>query len=170
MSRFTHSDLEDDLSGIVFLAAGSTRTSVPSVIQEEDLHRRPSAKELVATLDEEPCSPGLLRSDISLPRLGHYVENSLNGAIFVGHLVTDLDSIAGAIGAAELYGGVPAKASEINSETKFALARWGVKVPTPIEEVMVTFKEKKICLVDHQQTSQVNPSIDVSFNLSLTSL
>ena len=48
----------------------------------------------------------------------------LKDAIFCGHLVTDLDSIAGAIGAAHLYGGVPARASDINTETQFALDTW----------------------------------------------
>lgn len=36
----------------------------------------------------------------------------LKDAIFCGHLVADLDSIAGAIGAAELYGGVPVSGIE----------------------------------------------------------
>jgi manganese-dependent inorganic pyrophosphatase len=84
----------------------------------------------------------------------------LADSIFCGHLVTDLDSIAGAIGAAELYGGVPARASEINSETQFALNHWGVAKPLPIEELMVSLPGAGICLVDHQQMSQVNPSID----------
>lgn len=167
MSRFAQSgDIEDDTPGLVLLAPGSTLHRMPSIVQEEDGRRRPGAKELVATLDDEPySSPSSPRNHSSLPRLEHYVEHSLTGAIFVGHIVTDLDSIAGAIGASELYGGLPARASEINSETKFALARWGVAQPPPIEEVMETYKDKKICLVDHQQTSQVNPSIDVSHNI-----
>ncbi len=33
-----------------------------------------------------------------------YMPHALEGAIFCGHLMTDLDSIAGAIGASELYG------------------------------------------------------------------
>ena len=48
----------------------------------------------------------------------------LAGAAFVGHIMTDLDSVAGAIGAAHLYGGVPARASDINTETQFALDTW----------------------------------------------
>ena len=38
----------------------------------------------------------------------------LQGAVFCGHLVADLDSVAGAIGASILYGGTPARASEVN--------------------------------------------------------
>jgi hypothetical protein len=97
-----------------------------------------------------------------LPAVDVYVPQALGDAIFCGHLVTDLDSIAGAIGAAELYGGIPARASEINSETAFALKLWGVEKPRPIEELLVELPEAGVCLVDHQQTSQLNKAIDVS--------
>lgn len=96
------------------------------------------------------------------PTVQAYIPQALSGAIFCGHLVTDLDSIAGAIGAAELYGGVPARASEVNSETAFALQEWGVEKPRPIEELLVEMPDAGVCLVDHQQTSQLNKSIDVS--------
>lgn len=85
----------------------------------------------------------------------------LKDTIFCGHLVTDLDSIAGAIGAAHLYGGIPARASEVNSETAFALKYWDVEIPEPIEEMLVKHPKNGVCLVDHQQTSQLNPAIDV---------
>lgn len=91
----------------------------------------------------------------------YYMPSQLSGAIFCGHLVTDLDSIAGAIGAAELYGGTPARASQVNSETAFALNYWGVDEPTPIEDLLVQMPEAGVCLVDHQQMSQLNKSIDV---------
>eukprot|EP00976_Prorocentrum_cordatum_P096972 1190803-Prorocentrum_minimum.AAC.2 len=45
----------------------------------------------------------------------------LQGAVFCGHLVADLDSIAGAIGASLLYGGKPARASEVNLGIEYAL-------------------------------------------------
>jgi hypothetical protein len=96
------------------------------------------------------------------PTVQAYIPQALSGAIFCGHLVTDLDSIAGAIGAAELYGGIPARASEVNSETAFALQEWGVEKPRPIEELLVELPNAGVCLVDHQQTSQLNKSIDVS--------
>jgi manganese-dependent inorganic pyrophosphatase len=99
--------------------------------------------------------------DTELPEVDFYVPQALGGAIFCGHLVTDLDSIAGSIGAAELYGGIPARASEVNSETAFALQRWGVEKPRPIEELLVELPKAGVCLVDHQQTSQLNKSIDV---------
>ena len=88
-----------------------------------------------------------------------YFPSVLEGAIFCGHLVTDMDSIAGAIGAADLYGGVAARASEVNSETTYCLEHWGVEKPPPIEEVLVSSPDAGVCLVDHQQTSQLNPAI-----------
>ncbi|KAI9004472.1 hypothetical protein DFJ74DRAFT_693518 [Hyaloraphidium curvatum] len=89
-----------------------------------------------------------------------YIPQALKGAVFVGHLATDLDSIAGAIGAAELYGGVAARASEINGETAFSLQKWGVEQPPPIEDVLKENASANICLVDFQQTSQMNKAID----------
>jgi manganese-dependent inorganic pyrophosphatase len=83
----------------------------------------------------------------------------LDDAIFVGHLVTDLDSIAGAIGAAHLYGGAPARASEINTETEFALNLWGVDLPPPVEELLAATPDRNVCLVDFQQQSQLNKAI-----------
>jgi len=90
-----------------------------------------------------------------------YIPPTLKDAIFCGHLVADLDSIAGAIGAAELYGGTSARASEINSETQFAIDMWEVQVPQMIEDALEAFPESGVCLVDHQQTSQLNKAIKV---------
>ena len=83
----------------------------------------------------------------------------LADAVFCGHLVTDLDSIAGAIGAAHLYGGVPARASDINDETKFALEHWGCELPVPVEDLLVASPDRNVCLVDFQQQSQLNSAI-----------
>lgn len=76
-------------------------------------------------------------------------------------ILTDLDSIAGAIGAAELYGGIAARASEVNSETAFALKEWNAELPQPIEEMLGAHPQAGVCLVDHQQTSQLNKAIPV---------
>ena len=88
-----------------------------------------------------------------------YFPSMLSGALFCGHLVTDMDSIAGAIGAADLYGGTACRASEVNSETLFCLERWGFEKPPPIEEMLEAMPAAGVCLVDHQQTSQLNPAI-----------
>jgi manganese-dependent inorganic pyrophosphatase len=68
-----------------------------------------------------------------------------------------LDSFFG-----NIIGGIPARASEVNSETAFALNYWNVPKPAPIEELLVSYPAAGVCLVDHQQTSQLNKSIDVS--------
>jgi manganese-dependent inorganic pyrophosphatase len=107
------------------------------------------AEKVLAALPPEP------------PSVTMYLPGQLKGAVFVGHVVTDLDSIAGSIGGAELYGGTPARASEVNSETQFALDLWKVPTPPPIEEVLKCDADSKICLVDHQQTSQMNPAIQL---------
>lgn len=99
----------------------------------------------------------------SFPKIDLFLPDALKDALFVGHLVTDLDSVAGAIGAAALYGGKAALASDINSETAFALERWGIEgdeIPRKVEEVLKEQPSMNICLVDHQQTSQMNPAID----------
>ena len=123
-----------------------------TTVEKEFSKHHDQAHEVVTHLPPEP-----------VPSVAAYIPSTLSGAIFCGHLVTDLDSIAGAIGAAELYGGVPARASEVNSETAFALQLWGVEKPRPIEELLVELPEAGVCLVDHQQTSQLNKSINVSF-------
>ena len=94
-----------------------------------------------------------------LPDMEIFTPDSIRNAVFCGHLVTDLDSIGGAIAAAKLYGGTPAAASDINSETKYALERFGVPVPRKIEDIIAEDPDVNICLVDHQQSSQMNPSI-----------
>lgn len=95
-----------------------------------------------------------------IPAMKLFVPQIIDAAVFCGHVVTDLDSVAGAIGAAALYGGVAATASEINSETEFALTRFGFDyVPRRIEDILAETPDAKVCLVDHQQTSQMNPAI-----------
>lgn len=109
--------------------------------------------------EAEKIVDALPKDDSSIPEVDLYMPQSLKDVIFCGHLVTDLDSIAGAIGAAALYGGTPAAASKLNSETQFALDYWKVDTPTPIEELLKETPTAGICLVDHQQTSQMNPAI-----------
>lgn len=121
-----------------------------TTVERESNKRRATATEVVSHL------PAISEE---LPPVQAYVPQTLSKAIFCGHLVTDLDSIAGAIGAAELYGGIAARASEVNPETAFALNLWGVETPRPIEELMIEDLTAGICLVDHQQMSQLHPAI-----------
>ena len=132
----------DDEHGIV-----RKRTNIEKVV----LDREVAAHEIAEALPKEITT---------VPKVDLFVPEALNGAIFVGHLVTDLDSVGGAIGAAALYGGKAALASEVNSETAFALEEWNVEKPPTIEEVLKQNPNAKICLVDHQQTSQMNPAIN----------
>lgn len=131
-------------------ASPLTMSRKRSVVEREVQHRLPGAKKFTSNL---PAS--------NVPTVNAYIPPTLGGAIFCGHLVTDLDSIAGAIGAAELYGGIPARASEVNSETQFALEYWSKEKPEPIEKVLNAFPQAGVCLVDHQQMSQLNKSIPV---------
>ena len=109
--------------------------------------------------EAEKIVDALPKDDSSIPEVDLYLPQSLRDVLFCGHLVTDLDSIAGAIGAAALYGGTPASASKVNSETQFALDYWKVETPRPIEDLLMENPDANICLVDHQQTSQMNPVI-----------
>lgn len=93
---------------------------------------------------------------------GLVFEPQLQGAFFCGHIMADLDSIAGAIGAAHLYGGVAARASDINSETKWALKEWKCDLPLSIEDLLVKSPDNNVCLVDFQQQSQLNPAIPMA--------
>ena len=95
------------------------------------------------------------------PEIGvtFYTEEALAGAAFVGHLMTDLDSVAGAIGGALLYGGVATCASEVNTETAFALDYWKLDRPPAVDSVLSSDPSTRICLVDHQQTSQIHPAV-----------
>ena len=120
-------------------------------LEAEVFMHKTKAHEVVSHLPAEP----------QLPDVHPYIPQLLDDAIFCGHLVTDLDSIAGAIGAAELYSGTASRASQINSETAFTLQYWGVEQPRPIEELLIEKPDSGVCLVDHQQVSQLNKSIDV---------
>eukprot|EP00551_Chaetoceros_affinis_P005915 CAMPEP_0203663826 /NCGR_PEP_ID=MMETSP0090-20130426/1358_1 /ASSEMBLY_ACC=CAM_ASM_001088 /TAXON_ID=426623 /ORGANISM="Chaetoceros affinis, Strain CCMP159" /LENGTH=545 /DNA_ID=CAMNT_0050526869 /DNA_START=44 /DNA_END=1681 /DNA_ORIENTATION=- len=119
-------------------------------IEEEVLKKVQNAEQIVSTLPKDH----LVKHEVDL-----FLPELLKDAIFVGHLVTDLDSVAGAIGAAELYGGKAALASDVNSETQFALDQWKVDTPPRVEDVLEKDPDMDVCLVDHQQTSQMNPKI-----------
>jgi len=119
-------------------------------VEKQVISHERSAERIVESLPAD---------DTTIPTVELFLPEMLKNAVFVGHIVTDLDSVAGAIGAAALYGGIPALASEVNSETQFALDMWGVEMPRRVEEILKESPDVDICLVDHQQTSQMNPSI-----------
>lgn len=89
-----------------------------------------------------------------------FVSSALKGAVFVGHVNTDMDSIAGAIGAAALYKGTATKAEmELNGEIKFVLEHVA-QLPEPILfDDVPDISMRKVCLVDHQEVKQMVPSL-----------
>jgi len=133
--------IDDDETGIV---------RNPTEVERQSMMNFVKAGKIVESLPEDYAS---------VPDMELYLPEMLKDAVFVGHLVTDLDSIAGAIGGAALYGGKPARASKVNSETQFALDYWNMEKPPKIEDVLKEDPDSDICLVDHQQSSQMNPAI-----------
>jgi manganese-dependent inorganic pyrophosphatase len=123
-------------------------------VEKQVLHHEQQADEIVHMLPKEDSVTGVPHIDLFLPAV-------LKNAVFVGHIVTDLDSVAGSIGAACLYGGTAALASQINSETMFCFQEWKVPMPLYIEDILEEAPQSDICLVDHQQTSQLHPAIPV---------
>ena len=66
---------------------------------------------------------------------------TLKDCYFVGHLNTDLDSVAGAIGAANLFSGTACLSeNKVNTEIKWALKRWGFK----LDDLIVIDKVKNL--------------------------
>lgn len=83
------------------------------------------------------------------------VSSILRGATFVGHINTDLDSVAGAISAANLYQGTAAKAQEeLNGEIIYALKFAGLPEPTLFTDLSEV-ERSRVCLVDHNEEKQM---------------
>ena len=139
-----------------YTKAGSKKVSrLYTKLERDVMGMIDNAHKVVKDLPDE----SLEKPEGEIHEMKLFTPDSLRNAVFCGHLVTDLDSIGGAIGASKLYGGIPAAASEVNSETKFALDYFGLPVPRRIEEIIEEDPNAKVCLVDHQQTSQMNPAI-----------
>lgn len=82
-------------------------------------------------------------------------------AVFVGHVNTDLDSVAGAMGAAALFGGTAALAeplNKLNGEIVFALKNCGLEPPRYFDELPES-DTCDVCLVDHTEEKQMVPSL-----------
>ena len=96
-----------------------------------------------------------------------YTYDRLRGACFVGHINTDLDSVAGAVGAAELFGGVACRSErELNGEVVYALEEVA-RLPTPplFDETpgagvpRTDGTRAGVCLVDHNEPKQMVASL-----------
>jgi len=79
---------------------------------------------------------------------------SLKNCLFVGHTNTDMDSIGSAIACAELFGGEATRASKLNNETVQCLKRWSLD-PPPLFKDVPGYETRSVCLVDHQQRTQM---------------
>jgi len=86
----------------------------------------------------------------------------LADALFVGHLVADCDAVASAIGGACLHKGIATVASDLNSETRWALKKWGCETPPRIEDMMKEDPKRSVCLTDFNQQSQLNEAVPMS--------
>jgi hypothetical protein len=85
----------------------------------------------------------------------------LSKAVFVGHINTDLDSVAGAIAAATLFGGTPALADpleRLNGEITFALDNTGIEPPAYFS-TLENANDCDVCLVDHTEEKQMVPTL-----------
>ena len=98
------------------------------------------------------------------PKIDTFAVELPSGTIFIGHVNTDLDSIASSLGAAVLFDGRACSASKkLNSETVFALKYWklsGDDVPVFFPDG--DFKNYPVCLMDHNQESQMCETLEVS--------
>lgn len=83
--------------------------------------------------------------------------NETDNLVWLGHLSPDSDTIGSAIGAAELFGGEPRRAGELNKETAFVMDYCGAELPKMISAV----EGQKVGIVDFNQKTQLHPSVDM---------
>lgn len=95
-----------------------------------------------------------------------FCRSQLRNCIFVGHVNTDLDSIAGAVGASVLFRGVAARSEEkMNGEIEFALKWIGMEPPPLFDDLPgaaapdANGRLAKVCLVDHNEVDQMTPAL-----------
>lgn len=81
--------------------------------------------------------------------------NNTDNLVWVGHLSPDTDSVASAIMAAHLYGGIPAITENPNPESQFVLNYCGIDAP----QVKTDFSSYQIGLLDFNQSTQLAASI-----------
>ena len=82
--------------------------------------------------------------------------NETDNLVWLGHLSPDSDTIGSAIAAAELFGGEPRRAGELNKETAFVMDYCGAELPKMISKV----EGQKVGLVDFNQKTQLHKDID----------
>ena len=91
--------------------AAPTKPGTPAAPTKETYAAREQNPVEHAVKEYGKDSHGMLSKLAAAEQTDEHAVPELQGAIFCGHLVADLDSVAGAIGAAELYGGVAVRAA-----------------------------------------------------------
>ena len=110
---------------------------------------------LIATVSMKPHKTN--------PKVDAFALEMPAGTTFIGHTNTDMDSIGSSLGAASLFNGKAAAASKLNTETECALEHWGLEAPPLFETASdEDLNKNKVCLMDHQQASQMAPGLDAS--------
>jgi inorganic pyrophosphatase/exopolyphosphatase len=102
----------------------------------------------------------------SLEQYDKLMRRRLANAIFVGHVNADLDSVAGAIGAAALFGGKAAisqAGDTLNGEIEYCLKYCGIETP-PQFDTIENSATSDVVLVDHTEEKQMVASIRDSPN------
>mmetsp|Transcript_68416 Transcript_68416/g.135184 ORF Transcript_68416/g.135184 Transcript_68416/m.135184 type:complete len:647 (-) Transcript_68416:240-2180(-) len=132
------------------------------------VHEPPSAIKAAQEQYEEYTTLLLekLKRHAETPKAEAFIESTFvsrfvtdNDCVFVGHVNTDLDSIAGAIGAAALFGGVAARAEEdYNGEIVAGLKFAGLDPPEVFDKVPGV-KNRHVFLIDHNEVKQMTPSL-----------
>lgn len=84
--------------------------------------------------------------------------NETDNLVWLGHLSPDSDTIGSAIAAAELFGGEPRRAGELNKETAFVMDYCGAELPKMISVVA----GQKIGIVDFNQKTQLHKCVDMN--------
>ena len=84
--------------------------------------------------------------------------NKTDNLVWLGHLSPDSDTIGSAIAAAELFGGEPRRAGELNKETAFVMDYCGAEMPKMISVV----EGQKIGIVDFNQKTQLHKCVDMN--------
>jgi manganese-dependent inorganic pyrophosphatase len=148
-------DMDEVLSHVQSAQSAAVASAAEAVAAPAGKSDAPSSDQIKGFAQElmRTASRGQSKAEAFIERFA--VSRILRGATFVGHINTDLDSIAGAIGAANLYEGTAAKAQkELNGEITYALEFAGLPEPTLFDELDEAARSR-VCLVDHNEEKQM---------------
>lgn len=159
--------------------AAQVVTKQPSIYAKDDIERMKEIMEVKSDVEEAMQEFQTMAAQLAAdfqsrgrnPQAEAFieqvcVEKILEGSLFVGHIKTDLDSVAGAIGAASLWRGVATRAErKLNGEITFALKFAGLEEPPYFDDVPGAVTPDgsgnllSVCLVDHNEEKQMIESL-----------